>query len=375
MLLYVRIGRIVPVRTSESEIKSEEYRMDVLVKNSPTIPAIQNNYSQMSRIEWVDVAKGIGLILVIFGHLLYSGTWTNVHRAIYSFHMPMYFVLSGFIAHPRKTTFDSYVKQKSQELLLPSVIFIAMTLPIYLYVNREYFETFWYLIPSIVFLNGRVAFNDPVWFFLVMFQVLVLFDALRVICYSVTKKALAALASFLVGWGIYIFSVPLPFGIEKTIVCMGFYIAGSMLKDVPHVFLGVRKWFAVALMFAVWVLSGVVFNEKVSLYGFDLGHYWLFIISGLSGSMVWFGICYLLRRIRLFQVWGRNTMVVVGTHYVGVSVFRALASKIHISQTFLYDPLALIVSVFAMFCYMPICAVVNQHLPVLAGKQRAAPEK
>ena len=350
--------------------------MSALIKNSSTIPTTQNNDSRMSRIEWVDVARGIGLILVIFGHLLNGITWTSVVRAIYSFHMPMYFILSGFIAHPRKTAFDSYVKRKSQELLLPYAIFIAMALPIYhLYSDRAHSATFWQLISRVVFLNGRVAYNDPVWFLLVMFQVLILFDALRVIYYSLAQKAFAALAFFLLGWGIYIFSVPLPFGIEKTVVSMGFYILGSILNDVSHFFSGVRKWFAVALMFVIWVLSGVIFNESVSLYSFDLGHYWLFIISGLSGSMVWFGICYLLRKIRLFQLWGRNAILVVGTHYVGTSVFRVLASKIHISHTSIYGPLALIIAVSMMFCYIPICAFVNRRLPVLVGKRRAALEE
>lgn len=342
-------------------------------KNLPNFPTAQNNNSQISRDEWVDVARGLGLILVVFGHLLYGGTWEDVNRAIYSFHMPMYFILSGFVAHPRKETFRSYVKRKFYELVLPSAAFIAMTLPVYLSSIRGHSVSLWRLVLPVFFLNGRIAYNEPVWFFLVMFQVLVLFDVLRVIYCSIDKKALVALVFFLLGWGIYVFSVRLPLGIEKTIVCMGFYIVGSILKDISSVFSGVWKWRAAALLSAVWFLSGVVFNEKVSLYSFKLGHYWLFIISGLSGSMVWFGICYLLRKVQLFQIWGRNTIVVVGTHYVGVSVFNnLLLLKIEFFHTFIYDLLALIASVFALFCYMPVCAFVNRHLPVLAGKIRMA---
>lgn len=51
------------------------------------------------RMEWIDVAKGLGLVLTILGHLLYSGTWSTLNKFIYSFHMPMYFILSGFVAH------------------------------------------------------------------------------------------------------------------------------------------------------------------------------------------------------------------------------------------------------------------------------------
>lgn len=47
----------------------------------------------------VDVAKGFGILLVLLGHL--SIMWTNpdfkyIFHAIYSFHMPMFVILSGF---------------------------------------------------------------------------------------------------------------------------------------------------------------------------------------------------------------------------------------------------------------------------------------
>ena len=59
------------------------------------------------RIDWLTYAKSIGIILVVYGHVargLYSaGIFTNVYiyqitdRVIYSFHMPLFFFLSGFL--------------------------------------------------------------------------------------------------------------------------------------------------------------------------------------------------------------------------------------------------------------------------------------
>lgn len=48
------------------------------------------------RIKWVDVAKALGLILVFWGHILDGGITIqgDIIRVIYSFHMPMYFILS-----------------------------------------------------------------------------------------------------------------------------------------------------------------------------------------------------------------------------------------------------------------------------------------
>ena len=50
------------------------------------------------RLEWIDVARGIGIIAVVVGHV-----WTRgpLRDAVYSFHMPLFFLLSGILARPQ----------------------------------------------------------------------------------------------------------------------------------------------------------------------------------------------------------------------------------------------------------------------------------
>lgn len=50
------------------------------------------------RLEWIDVARGIGIIAVVAGHV-----WTRgpLRDAVYSFHMPLFFLLSGFLSRPQ----------------------------------------------------------------------------------------------------------------------------------------------------------------------------------------------------------------------------------------------------------------------------------
>ena len=50
-----------------------------------------------NRIDFIDIAKGIGMFLVIVGHV---ETYDFINRMIYSFHMPLFFVLSGFFLKP-----------------------------------------------------------------------------------------------------------------------------------------------------------------------------------------------------------------------------------------------------------------------------------
>ncbi|GAY72762.1 acyltransferase family protein [Lentilactobacillus kosonis] len=52
------------------------------------------------RIEWIDVAKAIGIIAVVLGHsLTYHGT---LYHFLYWWHMPIFFIMGGFFLRPVK---------------------------------------------------------------------------------------------------------------------------------------------------------------------------------------------------------------------------------------------------------------------------------
>ena len=51
----------------------------------------------MERNITFDIMKGIGIILMLVGHLPGIGM---MHQFIYSFHMPMFIFLSGYLAKP-----------------------------------------------------------------------------------------------------------------------------------------------------------------------------------------------------------------------------------------------------------------------------------
>lgn len=86
------------------------------------------------RYEWVDIAKGIGIILVVYGHTLRGVENANLSlnkdffyvndSSIYSFHMPLFFVLSGlfFVKSLNKYNFKKLLIEKTKTILYPFVI-------------------------------------------------------------------------------------------------------------------------------------------------------------------------------------------------------------------------------------------------------------
>lgn len=49
---------------------------------------------EKKRLEYIDIARGIGIVLVVLGHCL-SQLDGGLRTFIYSFHMPLFFALAG----------------------------------------------------------------------------------------------------------------------------------------------------------------------------------------------------------------------------------------------------------------------------------------
>ena len=77
-----------------------------------------NDNGNGRRLEWVDAAKGVGILLVIAGHV-----WTRgwVRDAIYAFHMPLFFLLSGYMVRPQPML--GVVGRQARSLLVPFAAF------------------------------------------------------------------------------------------------------------------------------------------------------------------------------------------------------------------------------------------------------------
>lgn len=92
-----------------------------------------------ARIAWIDFAKGIGIILVVLGHALrglrssrilggeHEAAFRFVDAWIYSFHMPLFFLISGLFAN-RGSGRDSgrFVRDKLATIAYPYLVWSTL---------------------------------------------------------------------------------------------------------------------------------------------------------------------------------------------------------------------------------------------------------
>lgn len=101
----------------------------------------------------IDVAKGFGILLVVLGHNVIVGY--ELHRIIFSFHVPLFFFLSGLFFSP-EIAFSQLLMNKTKSLLKPYAIFMILGS---LYVAYRHCPLFDYL----VYILYGTPFS-PLWF-------------------------------------------------------------------------------------------------------------------------------------------------------------------------------------------------------------------
>ena len=82
------------------------------------------------RIDWIDNLKAIGIYLMVLGH--HETMSNDVVKYIYSFHMPLFFFISGFLFYyERYPTIKGFALQRIKTLIVPYFVFSFITFIIF----------------------------------------------------------------------------------------------------------------------------------------------------------------------------------------------------------------------------------------------------
>ncbi|MCP1470874.1 fucose 4-O-acetylase-like acetyltransferase [Sphingobium sp. OAS761] len=83
------------------------------------------------RLNWVDVARGIGILAVVAGHVWTRGAFRD---AMYSFHMPLFFLLSGMLSRPQPVA--AFTTRQFAGQMRPYAVFLLLLILIDQVVER-----------------------------------------------------------------------------------------------------------------------------------------------------------------------------------------------------------------------------------------------
>lgn len=120
------------------------------------------------RVSWIDICRGVAILLVLYGHLFNTD---NQRYLIYAFHMPLFFFISGLVFKPpSQKSIIEISKKYSKQLLIPYVIFALLTY-LFAFVSHTAgdisFTGILYQLFGIVYGNGNdgmLGYNVVLWF-------------------------------------------------------------------------------------------------------------------------------------------------------------------------------------------------------------------
>ena len=289
-----------------------------------------NNYE---RSAWIDNAKIIGLYLMIVGHLsLLPPTPTQI---IYSFHMPLFFFLSG-ILYKRTTCFKEQVIKSFHRLIIPYIFINGILLMMDFILNSLIFSNQWVIIPRIKAiilgmgygLDGLKPVCAPSWFLVSLFII-------QLITYWLDNKKIAFLACvFVIAVNILIQQSDLHVISPVSIVmglpffCIGFFVKDKIVENKfqPN-FLSELKYVGFIALLSVLIACTVILsmiNGRVECskvyYGSNIMLFYVNALLGISCVVLFSKIIGSVLNTFVIVIC-RGTLFVLGFHIFFIQLY------------------------------------------------------
>ena len=115
------------------------------------------------RIDYIDVAKGIGILLVVLGHNYFYLVSPFFYKLIYAFHMPLFFFTAGMFFRPGQSFMD-LLRRRAGTLLLPYLVTILMIFIMTITYTKTNVNVAGIHLLKALYTNGYYLEWAPLWF-------------------------------------------------------------------------------------------------------------------------------------------------------------------------------------------------------------------
>uniref|UniRef100_UPI004029A432 acyltransferase family protein n=1 Tax=Candidatus Stercorousia sp. TaxID=3048886 RepID=UPI004029A432 len=330
-----------------------------------------NNFAspQKQHYLWADITKGIAIILVIMGHSFASTG--NICKFIFLFHMPLFFLISGYFFNFSKyyNNLKALIKTSAKRLLLPALLSLLFCF------NFNYGNLFKHLI-SIAYAIGKdipdlkIVSIGTAWFIFCLFIVrILLYEFIKITTKYKINDFINCIIAFCISLlGIFIGKyIKLPWSIDIALAVLYISYIGYLLKKYSflkkHVLLILTNIITLVACYFDYKYYGLSINER---------YYSTPIISintaiGLSIIIIEFSI--LLEKIKItylnlfLKYLGINSLIIMLAHTFANSSKGGIPCtlvRLLISLLFI-EVLAIIPSTKKIFSAVSIISIIQEY--------------
>ncbi len=328
----------------------------------------RGRYMVKQRIDWLDIGKGIAIVLVVLGHCL--DFESPVKHAIFSFHMPLFFIFAGYTFRVKPVREMAVLSAK--RLLIPFLILFMLTaLSALMWSGDSSIDFALREARSFVFASAvNVKWADApavgaIWFFVVLFEARIAMNALqgfferREVSMALQATAYAVLALCGIAVGKVAF---LPFSLDIVSVAMLFMFGGYVSRRYdlirflhrPAILLGLLVIWAICLKLS-WLSMG---DRFFSIVPFS-------IIGAFAATAIVARVSMAIEHFsplrHVFVYLGVNSLSILALHHVEINF-------IPWSQTIQFSALPfghLLLFAFKMFLILSVLYLLTSDNSVL----------
>lgn len=318
------------------------------------------------KLNWIDALKGIGIILIVLGH-----THVLFRTYIYSFHIPLFFSISGFLFQEEKCKFSQFVIKKVKTLLFPYVFFSLLSILIYFVVSNKEISIIESGKQLLLSTRNNITINPTLWFFTCLFAVETIYFLLCIIFKNRYVRTLIIIAISILGF--YTIESPiLPFSFDSAAYFMLFYAIGNLMREfrqpenhkifkyITTVCLLVALFF-VALPSIFSIVNNAVPNWYITKYAYSV----CIAVIGIFASV---RLSFLLQKSEALIFFGKNSIVIFTLHIFILDGIYYLLTALGLTVNQSYNIYGVFVTVVCLALMKPIAQFINNNLPRLLGK-------
>lgn len=288
------------------------------------------------RVNTFDIAKGIGIILVVVGH---TNTHFGIEKVIYQFHMPLFFILSGFFFKDKYCAEPlQFLVSRLHRLYTPYVlnglrlflIFLVMRYFVVGYTGWSFLGGIKYSL-LIISGFGSAPLAGALWFLRALFMVSVLFLGIKLLTKNCKGENKKEILTFMVVFGFLVlgYKTQLPYSISASFVALFFYYIGYLYaKNMGRI--------KINLIFFIMAAIVVMYSSCINTVDLAFNKYTylsLFILSSICGSYCVLFISEKIKQHKTLEFIGQKSLPIMIFHFLSFVPINLLIVHIYDLQT------------------------------------------
>ena len=321
------------------------------------------------RLKYIDVVKGIAIILVVLGHRSFS---EKVVQAIYLFHMPLFFIVSGYLDTMSVSTLKdikTIAKKKISGLIYPyfilgSIIIIYNTISQLMQIHRIDIIKLGKRLIALLYGNfiweNNIDYIGTLWFLPALFCASIIAN----ICYVWSKGERKLLLLFEVILSILgmtssmlyrKFQIRLPWCLDVAFIGAVFYLLGYQYKQfcinkdrkIQYGVFNIILGFVVGIFNIYYMKKSEIELLRPDMLRMNYGFILFFIIGAFLITVGMLTIIELVCRqkeLYIMQRFGQLSLMIMATHLYVFQILDIILGRIGINRWLISFPICIIIS-------------------------------